>query len=60
RYAVPVGAALGAVAGLGAPFAGGGRLRFPLRVPLPGGRALTIPAPALPERLRRLLPPGRD
>ncbi|MEU1566594.1 hypothetical protein ABZ504_40465 [Streptomyces mirabilis] len=60
RYAVPVGAALGAVAGLGAPFAGGGRLRFPLRVPLPGGRALTIPAPTHPERLRRLLPPGRD
>ncbi|MBK3578392.1 hypothetical protein JHN63_32240 [Streptomyces sp. MBT65] len=26
RYAVPVGAALGAVAGVGAPFAGGGRL----------------------------------
>ncbi|MGW3157058.1 hypothetical protein [Streptomyces sp. NPDC001089] len=59
RYAVPVGAALGAVAGLGAPFAGGGRLRFPLRVPLPGGRALTIPAPVLPERLRALLPPRR-
>lgn len=59
RYAVPVGAALGAVAGVGAPFAGGGRLRLPLRVPLPGGRFLTVPAPVLPERLRRLLPPGR-
>ncbi|MFI6338541.1 hypothetical protein [Streptomyces sp. NPDC050535] len=59
RYAVPVGAALGAVAGAGAPFAGGSRARLPLRVPLPGGRALTIPALTLPERLRRLLPPGR-
>ncbi|GAX55648.1 hypothetical protein [Streptomyces olivochromogenes] len=59
RYAVPLGAALGAVAGVGAPFAGGSRLRFPLRVPLPGGRVLTIPAPTLPERLRKLLPPGR-
>lgn len=59
RYAVPFGAALGAVAGLGAPFAGGSRLRFPLRIPLPGGRGVTIPAPTLPERLRRLLPPGR-
>ncbi|MCI3274860.1 hypothetical protein [Streptomyces cylindrosporus] len=29
RYAVPVGAALGAVAGAGAPFAGGRRLRLP-------------------------------
>ncbi|MFV5992547.1 hypothetical protein ACNPQM_08840 [Streptomyces sp. NPDC056231] len=45
RYAVPIGAALGAAAGLGAPFAGGARLRLPLRVPLPGGRALTV----LPE-----------
>ncbi|MFF3379806.1 hypothetical protein ACFYXF_43500 [Streptomyces sp. NPDC002680] len=60
RYAVPVGAALGAAAGLGAPFAGGSRLRLPLRVPLPGGRTVTvIPELALPERLRRLLPPGR-
>ncbi|MFF4354575.1 hypothetical protein [Streptomyces sp. NPDC001530] len=59
RYAVPVGAALGAVAGIGAPFAGGSRLRLPLRIPLPGGRGLTIPALTLPERLRRLLPPGR-
>ncbi|MEV6480733.1 hypothetical protein [Streptomyces sp. NPDC051576] len=60
RYAVPVGAALGAVAGVGAPFAGGGRARLPLRVPLPGGRSMTVvPRLALPERLRRLLPPGR-
>lgn len=59
RYAVPVGAALGAVAGIGAPFAGGRRLRLPLRIPLPGGRGVTIPALTLPERLRRLLPPGR-
>jgi len=59
RYAVPVGAALGAVAGIGAPFAGGSRLRLPLRIPLPGGRGVTIPALTLPERLRRLLPPGR-
>ncbi len=60
RYAVPVGAALGAAAALGAPFAGGGRLRLPLRVPLPGGRTLTVvPELALPERLRGLLPPGR-
>ncbi|MGW1715821.1 hypothetical protein [Streptomyces sp. NPDC002156] len=60
RYAVPVGAALGAAAGLGAPFAGGSRLRLPLRVPLPGGRTVTvIPELALPERLRKLLPPGR-
>ncbi|MEU6092616.1 hypothetical protein ABZ865_38750 [Streptomyces sp. NPDC047085] len=57
RYAVPVGAALGAVAGVGAPFAGGGRLRLPLRVPLPGGRTVTVvPAFTLPERLRRRLP----
>ncbi|MGW1532495.1 hypothetical protein [Streptomyces aureus] len=60
RYAVPVGAALGAFAGIGAPFAGGGRLRLPLRVPLPGGRALTIPAFTLPEWLRRRLPSGRS
>ncbi|MFD8737751.1 hypothetical protein ACFV06_22905 [Streptomyces sp. NPDC059618] len=60
RYAVPVGAALGAFAGIGAPFAGGGRLRFPLRVPLPGGRALTVPAFTLPEWLRRRLPSGRN
>ncbi|WP_327697150.1 hypothetical protein [Streptomyces sp. NBC_00459] len=60
RYAVPVGAALGAAAGIGAPFAGGGRLRLPLRVPLPGGRTVTVvPQLTLPERLRRLLPPGR-
>ncbi|WP_030939270.1 hypothetical protein [Streptomyces sp. NRRL S-646] len=59
RYAVPVGAALGAVAGAGAPFAGGSRARLPLRVPLPGGRTLTlVPELTLPERLR-LLPPGR-
>ncbi|WP_340377458.1 hypothetical protein U5640_21870 [Streptomyces sp. SS7] len=58
RYAVPVGAALGAVAGVGAPFAGGGRLRLPLRLPLPGGRTVTVvPEVALPERLRRLLRP---
>ncbi|MFF4572022.1 hypothetical protein [Streptomyces sp. NPDC001410] len=57
RYAVPVGAALGAFAGLGAPFAGGSRLRLPLRVPLPGGRTVTVvPAFSLPERLRRRLP----
>ncbi|MFK0281835.1 hypothetical protein ACIQVL_15375 [Streptomyces sp. NPDC090499] len=58
RYAVPVGAALGAVAGVGAPFAGGNRLRLPLRLPLPGGRTVTV-VPELPElsrRLRRLLP----
>ncbi|MFE7842469.1 hypothetical protein ACFU53_42350 [Streptomyces sp. NPDC057474] len=60
RYAVPVGAALGAVAGLGAPFAGGSRMRLPLRLTLPGGRTVTvIPALTLPERLRRLLPPRR-
>ncbi|GAA3794102.1 hypothetical protein GCM10022403_029950 [Streptomyces coacervatus] len=56
RYAVPVGAALGAAAGAGAPFAGGSRLRLPLRVPLPGGRTVTV-VPELSERLRRLLPP---
>ncbi|MFJ3309017.1 hypothetical protein ACIPSA_39435 [Streptomyces sp. NPDC086549] len=57
RYAVPVGAALGAVAGVGAPFAGGGRLRLPLRVPLPGGRTVTVlPEFTLPERLRKRLP----
>ncbi|MEU6220422.1 hypothetical protein ABZ845_23330 [Streptomyces sp. NPDC047022] len=60
RYAVPVGTALGAVAGAGAPFAGGRRLRLPLRLPLPGGRTVTvIPEFTLPERLRRLLPPGQ-
>ncbi|MGW9028469.1 hypothetical protein ACWGQ5_30865 [Streptomyces sp. NPDC055722] len=60
RYAVPVGAALGAAAAVGAPFAGGSRLRLPLRVPLPGGRTVTVvPAFTLSERLRRLLPPGR-
>ncbi len=58
RYAVPVGAALGAAAAAGAPFAGGSRLRLPLRVPLPGGRTVTVvPALALPERLRKLLRP---
>lgn len=58
RYAVPVGAALGAVAGVGAPFAGGGRLRLPLRLPLPGGRTVTVvPEITLPERLRKLLRP---
>ncbi|MFF4363144.1 hypothetical protein [Streptomyces sp. NPDC001604] len=58
RYAVPVGAALGAAAGAGAPFAGGNRLRLPLRVPLPGGRTVTVvPRLALPQRLRRLLRP---
>ncbi|MEU6539280.1 hypothetical protein [Streptomyces sp. NPDC047000] len=57
RYAVPAGAALGALAGVGAPFAGGGRLRLPLRVPLPGGRTVTVlPALSVPERLRRRLP----
>ncbi|MFF3560611.1 hypothetical protein ACFYXS_11315 [Streptomyces sp. NPDC002574] len=45
RWAVPVGAALGAVAAAGAPFAGGAKPRLPLRVPLPGGRGLTL----LPE-----------
>lgn len=60
RYAVPVGAALGAAAGIGAPFAGGGRLRLPLRVPLPGGRGVTIPAFTLPEWLRKRLPSGRS
>ncbi|MFJ9100493.1 hypothetical protein ACIRJM_18670 [Streptomyces sp. NPDC102405] len=58
RYAVPVGAALGAAAAAGAPFAGGSRLRLPLRVPLPGGRTVTVvPALALPKRLRKLLRP---
>ncbi|MFG2946823.1 hypothetical protein [Streptomyces adustus] len=58
RYAVPVGAALGAAAALGAPFAGGSRPRLPLRMPLPGGRTVTVlPQLTLPERLRRLLPP---
>ncbi|MFD9005345.1 hypothetical protein ACFV0T_31085 [Streptomyces sp. NPDC059582] len=58
RYAVPVGAALGAAAALGAPFAGGRRLRLPLRMPLPGGRTVTVvPDFTLPERLRRILPP---
>jgi hypothetical protein len=52
-----VGAALGAVAGVGAPFAGGRRLRLPLRVPLPGGRTVTVlPEFNLPERLRKRLP----
>ncbi|MGW5234459.1 hypothetical protein ACWEQU_19735, partial [Streptomyces nodosus] len=60
RYAVPVGAALGAAAAVGAPFAGGSRLRLPLRMPLPGGRTVVlVPAFTLPERLRRLLPAGR-
>ncbi|MDX3072279.1 hypothetical protein [Streptomyces sp. MI02-7b] len=45
RWAVPAGAALGAVAAVGAPFAGGAKPRLPLRVPLPGGRGLTL----LPE-----------
>ncbi|MEU6254445.1 hypothetical protein [Streptomyces sp. NPDC047043] len=58
RYAVPVGAALGAAAGAGAPFAGGSRLRLPLRVPLPGGRTVTV-VPELPERLRKLIPRRR-
>ncbi|WP_405723322.1 hypothetical protein OG607_14585 [Streptomyces sp. NBC_01537] len=56
RYAVPVGAALGAAAALGAPFAGGARPRvpLPLRIPLPGGRSLTVlPRVTLPARLRR-------
>ncbi|MCX4763649.1 hypothetical protein OG562_22330 [Streptomyces sp. NBC_01275] len=58
RYAVPVGAALGAAAAVGAPFAGGRRLRLPLRVPLPGGRTVTVvPEFTLPERLRKLLRP---
>ncbi|MEV6295739.1 hypothetical protein AB0M41_36160 [Streptomyces sp. NPDC051896] len=53
RWAVPAGAALGAAAGLGAPLAGGRRLRLPLRVTLPGGRTVTVvPAFSLPERLR--------
>ncbi|MBL1081664.1 hypothetical protein JK359_06675 [Streptomyces actinomycinicus] len=57
RYAVPAGAALGAAAGLGAPFAGGRRLRLPLRLPLPGGRTVTVlPAFTLPEWLRRPQP----
>ena len=60
HYAVPLGAALGAAAGAGAPFAGGSRLRLPLRVPLPGGRTVTlVPQLPLPQRLRKLLPPGR-
>ncbi|WP_329312328.1 hypothetical protein [Streptomyces sp. NBC_01262] len=56
RYAVPVGAALGAAAALGAPFAGGAKPRvpLPLRIPLPGGRSLTVlPRVTLPSRLRR-------
>ncbi|MGW2516134.1 hypothetical protein ACWC09_03710 [Streptomyces sp. NPDC001617] len=60
HYAVPLGAALGAAAGVGAPFAGGSRFRLPLRVPLPGGRTVTlVPRLPLPPRLRKLLPPGR-
>ncbi len=59
-YAVPVGAALGILAAAGAPFAGGTRPRvpLPLRVPLPGGRGLTISRlelTALSARFRRLL-----
>ncbi|SHI13595.1 hypothetical protein [Streptomyces sp. 3214.6] len=58
RYAVPVGAALGAVAGVGAPLAGGSRPRLPLRVPLPGGRTVTlVPRFTLPARLRKPLRP---
>jgi hypothetical protein len=51
-----VGAALGAAAALGAPFAGGAKPRvpLPLRIPLPGGRSLTVlPRVTLPSRLRR-------
>ncbi|MHC3470125.1 hypothetical protein ACYF6T_15570 [Streptomyces sp. 7R007] len=56
RYAVPAGAALGALAGAGAPFAGGSRLRLPLRLPLPGGRTVTlVPDATLLRRLRGLL-----
>ncbi|MEU6346609.1 hypothetical protein ABZ883_37320 [Streptomyces sp. NPDC046977] len=56
RWAVPVGAALGAVAAVGAPFTGGVKPRLPLRVPLPGGRAFTLlPEEAvLRERFERL------
>ncbi|MET9483177.1 hypothetical protein [Streptomyces sp. NPDC006638] len=57
RYAVPIGAALGAAAAAGAPFAGGSRIRLPLRLPLPGGRSVTVlPRLALSERLRAALP----
>ncbi|MGW1550262.1 hypothetical protein [Streptomyces sp. NPDC002346] len=53
RYAIPIGAALGAAAAIGAPFAGGSRLRLPLRLPLPGGRSVTVlPRLTLPRRLR--------
>ncbi|MFE2430952.1 hypothetical protein ACFXJ5_29950 [Streptomyces sp. NPDC059373] len=57
-YAVPVGAALGILAAAGAPFAGGARPRvpLPLRVPLPGGRTVTL-LPRL-QRPRWLRWPG--
>ncbi|MFF7195405.1 hypothetical protein ACFZAM_17085 [Streptomyces sp. NPDC008079] len=57
RFAVPIGAGLGLLAALGAPFAAGTRL--PLRLSLPGGRSLTIPRPTVPARLRGLRPPRR-
>ncbi|MFI5754569.1 hypothetical protein [Streptomyces sp. NPDC051569] len=58
RYAVPLGAALGLLAAVAAPFAGGERL--PLRVTLPGGRVITlIPRLTIPARLRALRLPRR-
>ncbi|MFC4035910.1 hypothetical protein ACFO3J_31240 [Streptomyces polygonati] len=52
RYALPIGAGIGALAFAAAPFAGGARPTLPLRVPLPGGGAISVD----PARLRRLLP----
>ncbi|MFJ4921460.1 hypothetical protein [Streptomyces sp. NPDC088725] len=58
RYAVPIGAGLGLLAAVAAPFVGGQRL--PLRVKLPGGRTVTVlPRLTLPARLRALRLPGR-
>jgi hypothetical protein len=63
RYAVPVGAALGLLAALGAPLAGGARLQsvaLPLRLNLPGGRTVTVlPRLTWLSRLRHLRRPGR-
>ena len=62
RYAVPIGAGLGMLAFASAPFAGGARPVPPWRIPLPGGRSITVdPARlgGLATRLRRLLPVRR-